>query len=184
MSSQELLGTVVYMPQQDCLLAWRNVVENVSLGLEVRGHTKSLAIQQAQDFLAKFNMSDWAELYPHQLSGGMRQRVAFLRTMMIDSPIVLLDEPFSALDGLTRREMHEWLLEVWQIQQRTVLMITHDLEEALLLSDQILIMKAKETNALVTLDIPFPRPRSPELIFTESFSAWKSKLYDELGGGI
>ncbi|MCK9905890.1 ATP-binding cassette domain-containing protein, partial [Frankia sp. Cpl3] len=121
-----LLGKVAYMPQKDLLLPWRTVTENAALPLELQGVPKREAREQVIERLALFGLAGCADAYPDQLSGGMRQRVSFLRTILTGCDLMLLDEPFSALDGITRLEMQEWLLEMWQRLGSTVIMITHD----------------------------------------------------------
>ncbi len=125
------------MPQKDLLLPWRTVVENVLLPVEIAKENKRQKLPEIQEWLARFGLTEYENAYPDELSGGMRQRVAFLRTLMTGRNLLLLDEPFGALDSMTKRSMHSWLLGLWDELQKTVLFITHDLEEAILLSDRI-----------------------------------------------
>jgi putative hydroxymethylpyrimidine transport system ATP-binding protein len=157
-------GYVGYMPQKDLLLPWRTLLENVTLGCEIRGENKHEARTKAREKLEQFGLGHFAEHYPHQLSGGMRQRAALLRTILFGSSVLLLDEPFGALDALTRREMQEWLLSIWNEMQRTVIFITHDIEEAILLSDEIIVFSPRPARIVEQIVIPFSRPRNPDLL--------------------
>ena len=130
-------GRLAYMPQKDLLLPWRSVLDNVILGPEIAGVLREKARAQAQAWLPLFGLEGFADAYPAVLSGGMKQRAAFLRAVLQDKPAILLDEPFGALDAITRRNLQEWLLSVWQRLGRTILFITHDLEEAIFLSERV-----------------------------------------------
>ncbi len=155
------LGDVGYMPQRDLLLPWRTIIENIMLAAELQ---KDLQItkEEARMWLERVGLLEYQHALPKQLSGGMRQRVAFLRTLLTGKDVLLLDEPFGALDALTKKEMQSWLLSIWQKLNKTVLFITHDLEEAVFLSDRILLLHPNQT--LEEIPVPFSRPRSPELI--------------------
>ena len=155
------LGDVGYMPQRDLLLPWRTIIENIMLAAELQ---KDLHItkEEARMWLDRVGLLEYEYALPNQLSGGMRQRVAFLRTLLTGKDVLLLDEPFGALDALTKKEMQSWLLSIWQKLNKTVLFITHDLEEAVFLSDRILLLHPNQT--LEEIPVPFSRPRSPELI--------------------
>jgi putative hydroxymethylpyrimidine transport system ATP-binding protein len=157
-----LLGKVGYMPQKDLLLPWRTVRENAALPLELKGIPKKAAQQQAEARLSRFGLAEWADAYPDQLSGGMRQRVSFLRAALTGCDLLLLDEPFSALDGITRMDMQEWLLEMWQQLGSTVIMITHDLDEAILLADRVVLLTEAPLSRPIELAVPLGRPRLPE----------------------
>ncbi|MDQ0229415.1 ABC transporter ATP-binding protein [Metabacillus malikii] len=153
------LGHVGYMPQQDLLLPWRTIIENAALPLEIKGMRKQDAYQQIQLLLQEFGLTGVENCYPHELSGGMRQRVSFLRTILSGASILLLDEPFSALDAITKISMQEWLLAQWQKRSETILFITHDVNEALFLSDRIFIFIDKPTSYLEEVNVPLSRPR-------------------------
>lgn len=145
--SESRLGRVGYMPQQDLLLPWRTVLENCLLPLEVAGvkgprDARRREEQQVMELLDRFGLAGVQNAYPHELSGGMRQRAALARTITSGQELLLLDEPFGALDAMTKRGMHRWLLELWSGLGKTVLFITHDLEEALLLSDRLYVLGA------------------------------------------
>ena len=154
------LGDVGYMPQRDLLLPWRTIIENIMLAAELQ---KDLHIskEEARMWLDRVGLLEYEYALPKQLSGGMRQRAAFLRTLLTGKDVLLLDEPFGALDALTKKEMQSWLLSIWQKLNKTVLFITHDLEEAVFLSDRILLLHPNQT--LEEIPVPFSRPRSPEL---------------------
>lgn len=153
------LGQVGYMPQQDLLLPWRTIVENAALPLEIKGVHKQKAHSQVLALLDEFGLKGVENSFPSALSGGMRQRVSFLRTILSGSQILLLDEPFSALDAITRLTMQEWLLAQWQKRKETILFITHDVNEALFLSDRIFIFTETPTSKLEEFEVPLKRPR-------------------------
>jgi putative hydroxymethylpyrimidine transport system ATP-binding protein len=155
------LGQVGYMPQRDLLMPWRTVVENAALPLEIQGVPRREAHARVMDQLPRFGLAEWAHAYPAQLSGGMRQRVSFLRAMLTGSDLLLLDEPFSALDGLTRLAMQEWLLSLWQQSGSTMLLITHDIDEAILLADRVVVLLGSPIELPVELAVPIARPRVP-----------------------
>ena len=164
-------GYCGYMPQKDLLFPWRTVGENVSLPLEIQGGlTKAQRRDRAEAALRDVGLSGCLDKMPDELSGGMRQRAAFARTMLTGCDLLLLDEPFSALDFLTRISMQEWLLEQWQRHQKTILFITHDVEEAIFLSSSVLVVESTPIRTLTELPIPAPFPREraclarPELV--------------------
>jgi putative hydroxymethylpyrimidine transport system ATP-binding protein len=168
------LGLVGYMPQKDLLLPWRTVLENVLLPLEVKKESKQEKMSEIREWLSRFGLAEYEKAFPHELSGGMRQRVAFLRTIMTGRELLLLDEPFGALDSMTKRNMQNWLLGLWGELQKTVLFITHDLEEALLLSDRIYLLEG--TGSLQEIKVNLSRPRSAELIYQSEFIAMRKEL--------
>lgn len=160
-----------YMPQKDLLFPWRTVGENVILPLEVqKGRTRKEMRQLGEEALADVGLSGCYDKMPGELSGGMRQRAAFARTMLTGSDLLLLDEPFSALDFLTRISMQEWLVEQWQRHKKTILFITHDVEEALFLSSSVLVVEKTPIHELKEIPVPasYPRDRSclksPEMV--------------------
>ena len=158
----ERAGKTGYMPQQPLLLPWRTVEENVMLGLDVRRVPRKSAQVEASELLKRFGLADFAHSYPATLSGGMRQRVAMLRTILFNATFLLLDEPFGALDALTRLSLQMWLLEMWQSLHASVLFITHDVREAILLSDRIYVLSARPGRVLREVRVELPRPRSQE----------------------
>ncbi|MEH7094345.1 ABC transporter ATP-binding protein [Neobacillus vireti] len=167
------LGSVGYMPQKDLLLPWRTVLDNVLLPLEVTKEKKKSKLLEVREWLARFGLADYENAYPNELSGGMRQRAAFLRTLMTGKDLLLLDEPFGALDSMTKRNMQSWLLGLWGELQKTVLFITHDLEEAILLSDRIYVLKV---DGIEEWKVNLPRPRSSELIYEADFIRMRKEL--------
>lgn len=173
-------GRVGYMPQKDCLLPWRTVRQNAALALEVQGRRPKEAAAEATAHLADFGLADVADRSPHQLSGGMRQRVAFLRTALGGQQLLLLDEPFSALDALTRSQMHEWLQERWARLGATILFITHDPEEAIFLADRVLVLKGAPVKALTEIPIDLPRPRRVESVTEPAFQALRAQVLKEI----
>lgn len=167
------LGSVGYMPQKDLLLPWRTVLENVLLPLEVTKEHKQTRIPEIREWLSRFGLAEFEKAYPNELSGGMKQRVAFLRTLMTGKELLLLDEPFGALDSMTKRNMHKWLLGLWGGLQKTVLFITHDLEEAILLSDRVYVL---QDIGIKELKVNLPRPRSSQLIYKSEFLTMRKEL--------
>ena len=174
------VGLVGYMPQKDLLLPWRTVLDNVVLGMEVAGVKRAAARSEAMPLLAAFGLAGFEGVYPHALSGGMRQRVAFLRTFLFHRDVLLLDEPFGALDALTRSTMHEWLLDVWEKLGATILFVTHDVEEAVLLSDRVYVMTARPGQIKMELAIDLPRPRHYDMTMSPRFLEQKSVLLQAL----
>ncbi|WLV23945.1 ABC transporter ATP-binding protein [Aciduricibacillus chroicocephali] len=150
-------GKVGYMPQRDLLMPWRTVYENVRLPLEL--NRTEIHSDEITEMLDAFGLDGYAKKYPGELSGGMRQRVSFLRATLAGSELLLLDEPFSALDALTKLFMQEWLLERWERDKKTVLFITHDISEAVFLSDRILVLEETPAKMLTEIEVPLDRPR-------------------------
>nr|WP_232101846.1 ABC transporter ATP-binding protein [Paenibacillus sp. URB8-2] len=169
-------GSVSYMPQQPALFPWRSIEDNVILARELKGAARSEAREEARRWLAKVGLGGFEKAYPHMLSGGMQQRAAFLRALLAPQELMLLDEPFSALDALTRSEMQRWLLELWEENRRSVLFITHSIEEALLLSSRIYVFSGRPGTILHTVDVPFPRPRREEMTEHPEFLRLKRQL--------
>jgi ABC-type nitrate/sulfonate/bicarbonate transport system ATPase subunit len=169
-----------YMPQKDLLFPWRTVLENTALGLEVAGVGKQAARQRARELFPAFGLAGFEDARPFQLSGGMRQRAAMLRTVVQDRPVLLLDEPFGALDSLTRTEMQNWLQDVWQHDRRTVLMITHDIREAVYLADRVIVLSARPARLRREVAVPLPRPRELSMLTAPEFVAVEQELIDVL----
>lgn len=136
-------GQVGYMLQKDLLLPWRTIIHNVILGLELKGMKKKEAIQEAQPLLERYGLKGFENHFPSELSGGMRQRAALLRTFLYDADIMLLDEPFAALDAQTKGQMQSWLLKMWADVEKTIMFVTHDIDEAIFLSDTIYVLSAR-----------------------------------------
>jgi ABC-type nitrate/sulfonate/bicarbonate transport system ATPase subunit len=176
----ELLGKVSFMPQRDLLFPWRTVLDNAILALEVEGVPRKEARERAAAMLPEFGLTGFANHYPHQLSGGMRQRVALMRTFLFERDLLLLDEPFGALDALTRTRMQHWLLDIWARHRRTVLFITHDIDEAIVLGDRVLVMTARPGTIKSETRVDLPRPRDPSMVTSPEFMSLKRRLLDEI----
>ena len=174
------LGLVGYMPQKDLLLPWRTILDNVVLGLEIRGVDRDTACREALRHFPAFGLQGFEHRYPAALSGGMRQRAAFLRTLLLGKDALLLDEPFGALDALTRAEMQEWLLRIWESYRPTVLFITHDVDEAILLSDRVYVLTERPAAVRREVRVPLPRPRRYDVVTTPEFTALKAELLTAL----
>jgi ABC-type nitrate/sulfonate/bicarbonate transport system ATPase subunit len=174
-------GYVGYMLQKGLLLPWRTILDNIILGMEVRDVPKKEAIERAMPLIERYGLKGFEQHYPHELSGGMRQRASLLRTMLYDRDIVLLDEPFGALDAQTRMLMQTWLLAVWADLQKTVLFVTHDIDEAIYLSDEIHVFTARPGRIKAVLDVNIPRPRyQAEVTTSHEFVELKRNLLDLL----
>jgi ABC-type nitrate/sulfonate/bicarbonate transport system ATPase subunit len=171
-----LLGKISFMPQRDLLFPWRTVLDNAALALEVEGMPRRVARQKAEALFPEFGLRGFEKHYPHQLSGGMRQRVALMRTFLFERDLILLDEPFGALDALTRNLMQRWLLDIWARHKRTVLFITHDLDEAIFLGDRVVVMTARPGSIKAQEPVMLPRPREASIVTTSDFTAIKRKL--------
>jgi putative hydroxymethylpyrimidine transport system ATP-binding protein len=153
-----------YMPQKDLLFPWRRVVDNATLGLEVAGVRRAEARQKVAPLLEAFGLSGFEFAYPFQLSGGMRQRAALLRTVVQERSLLLLDEPLGALDSLTRTDMQVWLESVWGRYCWTVLLVTHDIREAVYLSDTVYVLSSRPARVLGQVNVGLPRPRGVEMV--------------------
>lgn len=166
-------GLVGYMPQRDALLPWRTVLENVTLGPEITGGRGVLraAREDARVRLPLFGLADFADAYPAELSGGMRQRAAFLRTVLTRREVLLLDEPFGALDALTRADLQEWLLALWERERQTVLFVTHDVDEAVFLADRVIVMTPRPGRIRADIAVPLPRPRTHAALIADPHAA-------------
>ncbi|ARP86126.1 ABC transporter ATP-binding protein [Bordetella genomosp. 9] len=174
--ARDLLGKVSFMPQRDLLLPWRTVIDNAILAVELEGVRRADARRAAMEMLPEFGLAGFEKQYPQQLSGGMRQRVALMRTFMFKRDLMLLDEPFGALDALTRTMMQRWLLDVWQKHRRTILFITHDVDEALFLGDRVLVMTSRPGRVKLEQKVALPRPRLPDIVTSPEFIAMKRTL--------
>ncbi len=178
---QDRTGRVGYMPQKDLLLPWRSVIDNAILPLELRGVPRLEARRQAQAMLPLFGLEEFATAYPASLSGGLRQRAALLRTILAERDTLLLDEPFGALDALTRRELQDWLLSIWERFGQTIVFITHDVEEALYLADRVIVLTARPGRVAHTLSVDLPRPRRRGMIAWPKFGEQEAALLAQLG---
>ena len=164
-------------PQNPSLFPWRTALENAVLGQELFGKTD---LGYARDLLEKANLGEIADAYPHQLSGGMKQRVAFIRALLSPQPILCLDEPFSALDAFTRLDMQKWLLETWQSYEQSILFITHDIDEAIFLSDKIVILSSSPAEVKAIMTVPFERPRDESLLLSYAFLDFKKNVTEKI----
>jgi ABC-type nitrate/sulfonate/bicarbonate transport system ATPase subunit len=151
----------VLMPQRDLLLPWLSAIDNAALAPRLAGASRATARARAHPLFAAFGLEGFEAARPHELSGGMRQRVAFLRTLLAGKPVLCLDEPFASLDALTRREMEEWLAAALAREPRTVLLVTHDVEEAVLLADRVVVLSPRPGRVVAGLAVDAPRPRRP-----------------------
>lgn len=149
-----------FMPQRDALMPWRRLIDNVTLGLEVQGMKRADARRKVTPLFETFGLSGFENHYPQALSGGMRQRAALMRTIVQDRDMLLLDEPFGALDALTRTSMQRFLETQWERERWTALLITHDVREAVYLSDRIYVLSPRPARILRAIDVPLPRPRN------------------------
>jgi len=163
------IGRVGYMLQKDLLLPWRTVVDNVILGMEIQGVPLRQARQRALPLLRRYGLGGFEQVHPNALSGGMRQRAALLRTLLFDTDVMLLDEPFGALDAQTKLHMQEWLLALWSDFGKTVVFVTHDVEEAIYLSDEIHVMATRPGRLVETIPVPIARPRQRRVSLTREF---------------
>ncbi|MFR8916952.1 MAG: ABC transporter ATP-binding protein [Oscillospiraceae bacterium] len=170
-----------YMPQKDMLFPWRTIGENLALPLEIqRGYTKAQQRDMIDAALADVGLDGCRDKRPDELSGGMRQRAAFARTMLTGSDLLLLDEPFSALDFLTRISMQEWLLEQWRRHKKTILFITHDVEEAIFLSSSVLVVEKTPIHALREIPVPMSYPRTRQDLIRPEVAALREQLVEML----
>ncbi len=173
-------GQISYMLQKDLLLPYRTVLDNVALPLIIKGMPKKEAREKAAPYFKEFGLEGTEKKYPAKLSGGMRQRAALLRTYLASSGVALLDEPFSALDTITKSAMHEWYLDVMRDIQLTTLFITHDMDEAIKLSDRICILGGKPARIVAEIKIEEPRPRGKNFVLTSRFLEYKKQIAESL----
>lgn len=173
-------GHISYMLQKDLLLPYKTIEDNVALPLIIRKMNKEEARIRAGEYFEEFGLAGTQKKYPHQLSGGMRQRAALLRTYMFSQDIALLDEPFSALDTLTKGEMHKWYLGIMEKIHLSTLFITHDIDEAILLSDRIYLLTGTPGKITDEIIIETPKPRPKDFALTEEFLRYKKKIVEKL----
>jgi NitT/TauT family transport system ATP-binding protein len=176
-------GFVAYMLQKDLLLPWRTIIENVVLGLELAGVSKRVSWPKALPLLERYGLGGFEHSFPNSLSGGMRQRAALLRTLLCERDVLLLDEPFGALDAQTRISMQEWLLGLWKDFGRTVVLVTHDVDEAIFMSDRVYVLSPRPGRLRSVIEIDLPRPRSRSITTSPEFTQLKERcmqlLFDE-----
>ncbi|WP_032122615.1 ABC transporter ATP-binding protein [Clostridium amazonitimonense] len=171
-----LNGYIGYMPQKDSLLPWKTILQNAALPLEINKKDP----KKAEEYLKLFGLDNYKNKYPRDLSGGMRQRVSFIRTLLTGSEVLILDEPFSALDAITKISMQEWLLTQWSNFNKTILFITHDVEEALFLSNKIFVISEKPITKLKEIRVPLPYPRNRHMLSKPEMLKIKEDLINEL----
>jgi ABC-type nitrate/sulfonate/bicarbonate transport system ATPase subunit len=170
-------GGAAFMPQKDALFPWRRIIDNLTLGLEVSGVRRSQARSRVAPLLEPFGLAGFERSYPFQLSGGMRQRAALLRTVVQERGVLLLDEPFGALDALTRAKMQQWVSRMWSEYRWTVLLVTHDVREAVYLSDRIYVFSPRPASVVDCVPVDLPRPRD---FGSASFAALEGRLLNLL----
>jgi ABC-type nitrate/sulfonate/bicarbonate transport system ATPase subunit len=175
------LGRTAYMRQRDLLLPWRTAVENAALALDIHRVPHKEARRIAAERFPEFGLAGFEDSYPAQLSGGMRQRVAFLRTVLADRPLLLLDEPFGALDALNRVALQTWLLDLWERERRAVLLVTHDVDEAIFLADRVVVLSARPGRIEHIERIELPRPRRRDVVTSTRFLDHRAVLLGALG---
>jgi NitT/TauT family transport system ATP-binding protein len=175
-------GGCVLMPQRDLLLPWRSALDNAALAGQLQGASRAEARRRAAALFERFGLAEFAQARPAELSGGMRQRVAFARTLLADRPVVLLDEPFASLDSITRAELQEWLLAALDEEPRTTLFVTHDIEEALFLCDRVLVLSRRPGTVTAELDPGLDRsgPRT-DVVTSDRFSQLRRQALEALG---
>jgi ABC-type nitrate/sulfonate/bicarbonate transport system ATPase subunit len=178
--ASERLDSCALMPQRDCLLPWRNALDNTALALENAGVPRREARRRAAPLFARLGLAGSEPLRPAKLSGGMRQRVAFLRTLLADKPVLLLDEPFGALDAITRSELQQWLTDALAVEPRTVLLVTHDVEEALLLCERVLVLADGRVAAELDIDVPRDGPRRT-VVTSPAFVELRERALEAIG---
>jgi len=170
------------------LLPWRTVLDNVAVGLEIRGVGKAERLERARQYIDLVGLNGFASRYPHELSGGMRQRVAIARSLVYEPDVLLMDEPFAALDAQTRESLQDELLRIWDLHKKTIVFITHSLDEAIFLSDRVAVMTPRPGRIKEIIDINLERPRLPQLRNSHAFvqlrqQAWTS-LREAMGGAV
>jgi ABC-type nitrate/sulfonate/bicarbonate transport system ATPase subunit len=173
-------GRVSYMHQKDLLMPWKKIIDNVAIPFILKGQGKKQARAEVKDYFKVFGLEGFEDKYPFQLSGGMRQRAALMRTYIFSRDIMLLDEPFGGLDAITRSKMHCWLLEVLENLKTSILFITHDIEEAVFLSDRIYVLSKRPARVKEEIVIDLPKPRDRKIVTSEDFNKIKRNILNLL----
>lgn len=176
-------GQVGYMLQKDLLLPWLTVINNIVLGATLQGAVTKAQLAEGVALATRYGLGDFIDHYPSALSGGMRQRVALMRTLAMKRDVMLLDEPFGALDSQTRLAMQQWLLSVWAEQKRTVIFVTHDIDEAIYLADRVVVMSPRSGRIQQILKVELPRPRDMSSLTTPQFTHLKRQILDLIYNG-
>jgi ABC-type nitrate/sulfonate/bicarbonate transport system ATPase subunit len=174
------LGRITLMPQRDALMPWRSTLDNVAVGAELAGANRAEARVVARGALAAYGLRGFEDYYPHALSGGMRQRAALARTLLAGRGAWLLDEPFGAVDALTRMELVRILETLWSEHRPTTVLVTHDLDEALVLADRVVVLTSRPARVAQEIAVDLPRPRTGAVALSAEFSALKGRLLDAL----
>jgi NitT/TauT family transport system ATP-binding protein len=176
-------GSVAFQPQRDLLLPWKRSLDNATLGARVAGVPRAEAEQRAHALVDRFGLTGFERAWPAALSGGMRQRLALLRTWLTPFPVLALDEPLGALDAITRRDLQGWLESVWLDDRRATVLVTHDVDEALLLADEVVVLSDRPARVLARLPVALPRPRAASLVTDPAFVASKAAVLEALASG-
>jgi len=176
-------GACTLQPQRDTLLPWKRCLDNAVLGATVAGVPPDEARQAASRLWDRFGLAGYEHAWPAELSGGMRQRLALLRAFLVPRDVLLLDEPLGALDAITRRDLQVWLEDVWEADRRTVLLVTHDVDEAILLSDRVVVLSDRPASVVREVQVGLPRPRSATLVGEGAFGERRSELLEALREG-
>jgi NitT/TauT family transport system ATP-binding protein len=178
------LCSCAYMPQRDLLLPWLSAIDNAAIALRNRGASRAGARRAAHPLFERFGLAGFERARPAELSGGMRQRIAFLRTLLAGKPVLLLDEPFASLDAITRAEMQEWLAGALAVESRTVILVSHDVEEALYLSDRVVVLSPRPARAVAELSAPAPRARPRiDAVTAPAFTSARERALEALVEG-
>ena len=175
------LGRAAYMHQRDLLMPWRTALDNAALALEAHGVPRREARRIARARFPEFGLAGFEDAYPAQLSGGMRQRVAFLRTVLAERRLLLLDEPFGALDALNRVALQTWLLSLWERERQGVILVTHDVDEAVYLADRVVVLSTRPGRVIHVETIELPRSRAREMVTSAPFLRHRAVLMEALG---
>jgi ABC-type nitrate/sulfonate/bicarbonate transport system ATPase subunit len=176
-------GACALQPQRDTLLPWKRCLDNAVLGARVAGMPLEQAREQALALWDRFGLTGYEDAWPADLSGGMRQRLALLRAFLSPREVILLDEPLGALDAITRRDLQVWLEGVWDTDPRTVLLVTHDVDEALLLSDRVVVLSDRPARVVADVAVTLPRPRDAMTVAGEAFGSLRAQVLDALRAG-
>ena len=176
-------GACTMQPQRDTLLPWKRCLDNAVLGATVAGMHRDDARRAAGELWERFGLAGYEHAWPAQLSGGMRQRLALLRAFLVPRDVLLLDEPLGALDAITRRDLQVWLEQVWEADQRSVLLVTHDVDEAILLADRVVVLSDRPATVVAEVSVPLARPRSADLVGDPDFAQLRSTVLRALTRG-
>lgn len=171
--------SVSYMMQDDCLYEWKTVLQNTALPLEIKGASQQNACQKARNIIKLFGLEGFEHYYPSMLSGGMRQRVALARTYLTNHDVIIMDEPFSRLDNFSKISLHKWFLNIWSRYRKTVIFVTHDIDEAIFLSDRIYVFSNRPAKIVGNYSVKFKRPRSKNILSLQTFISLKKNILEK-----